>query len=269
MKSFVLLPIILLTILLLSCNGTVTKPDIICTPLAQRTAVTLSAFSKDSAWLQLPCDYNDSTSLRNYPLLIFLNGKGEASNQGNLDVMLKLALPKLMRDSVRFEFQAPGGTYNCIVICPQSQTGFRTANSTNAVIDYMVNNYRIDQSRIYLTGLSAGAQSVYDYLTESQQYANRIAAAVPMSSLILDATHKAHLSYISNANVHIESFCGTNDDPLYTYNQQYVNAINTAKPGLALFTGYKGEHCCWNKIYDPSHEKYNPNMYEWLLQFHK
>lgn len=240
-----------------------------CTPFSQRIIVKSSAVTKDSAWLQLPCDYNTLTgSLRKYPLLIFFNGTGETSNKGNLDTMKILGPPKYINDSIRYEFTNGGVPYDMIVLCPQSKTGYRSAVSTNNVINYAIQNFRIDTTRIYLTGLSSGAQSVFYYLTEKEEYAKRIAAAVPMSSLKLDDIHKKNLKFIARAKVAIQSFCGVYDY-LYSYNNSYVNRINKYRPNLASLTDYKGSHCCWNGPYSPTHSPYNPNIYEWMLQYHK
>jgi len=240
-----------------------------CTPTAQRTVVTLSAEGRDSAWLQLPCEYNKSaSSTKKYPLLVYLNGSGEARNVGNLDSLALLGPPYLMNHDFRFSINYQDSNYDFIVICPQSQTGFRTPQSINAVIDYMASKYRVDASRIYLTGVSAGAFSVYNYLTENMQYANRIAAAVPMSSLSLDATHRSNLSYIPNANVPIADYCGNEDDVLNA-NKEIVNKLNGYKAGIATFGTYPGKHCCWNEVYDTANAVQNPNIYQWMLQFHR
>ena len=240
-----------------------------CEPFLQKTIVQSTPHQMDSAWIQLPCDYTLAKDSIKYPLIIFFHGRFEGYDYGNLSKMLPLGPPKFMADSLRFTFTVASKKYNFIVVCPQSQAGFRTPTSTNEVIDYMISHYRVDTSRIYLTGLSAGAMGVLAYLTESQQNANRIAAAVPMSSTNLTATQINHLKFISTANVHTQIFCGDIDGAYKGNNRKYVDTINSYNPGLAIFTSYAGGHCCWNNMYDISHTNYNPNMYEWMLQFHR
>ena len=250
----------LILALIYSCN---------CGPIMQKTRVQSTPPQMDSAWLQLPCNYTSATDTTKYPLLIFYHGKYEGYDYGNLSIMVPLGPPKFMADSLRFIFTVASKWYKFIVVCPQSQAGIRTPASTNEVINYMIAHYRIDTTRIYLTGLSTGAKSVLAYLTESQQNANRIAAAVPMSAANLDETQKSNLKYISNANVHTQIFCGDIDGAYNSNNRKYVDTINHYNPGLAIFTSYSGGHCCWNDIYDLSHAHYNPNIYEWMLQFHR
>lgn len=239
----------------------------ICPPFMQRTIVQRDARHADSALLQLPCGY-DATDER-YPLLVFLNGMYEGSDYGTLDKLLRLGPPKYMTDSIRFTFMVNGKKQPMIVVCPQSEMGFRKPRSTNQVIDYMVSNYRVDTSRIYLTGLSAGANSIFVYLTDKREYAQRIAAVVPMSTTFIDSTHRSQFRYINEANVHTLMYCGTGDSTYYKANIRYAERINAVTPGLAKFVSYDGEHRGWNPMYNPTHRYYNPNMYEWLLQFSK
>lgn len=237
-------------------------------PFMQRTVVELDAYHKDSAWLQVPVHYNSGFDTEKYPLLIFLNGRGEAANEGNLRMLLKWGVPKFMADSLRFAFNVAGKNEQMIVITPQSSNGYPSQYAINQTIDYMMRKYRVDASRIYLTGLSSGAAAVFSYLTFSQANAARIAAAIPMSSLELETEKIANLKFIADAHTPVEVFCGRSDD-LYLKNKAYADEINKYSPGLAVFTSYGGAHGSWNSRYDLSHTYYNPNLYEWMLQFHK
>jgi predicted peptidase len=237
-------------------------------PYMQRTFVQRDAYHGDSAWLQLPVHYNSGFDTEKYPLLIFLNGRFEGSDYGNLNKMLRWGVPKFMADSLRFAFNVTGKNQGMIVVCPQSRNGYPTPGTINQTIDYMLAKYRVDVSRIYLTGLSSGGAAVFSYLTFSQANAARIAAAVPMSSLELETAKIANMKFIADAGTPVKVFCGTKDD-LYLKNKSYVDEINKYRPGLAILTPYGGSHGSWNERYNPTHASYNPNMYEWLLQYHK
>lgn len=267
MRSILALAIIVLTFN--SCKTSVTTPEeIICTPFAERTSVKTDT-GNDSAWLQLPCDYNaNSAKHKAYPLLIFFNGTGEAVDDGGLDAALRLGPPKLMADSFRFTFNVQEKQYDFIVICPQSYDGYRSVSSVNPIIDDVIARYRVDVSRIYLTGLSAGAQTLYNYLTDKPANATRIAAAVPMSVIPISNMHKSNLKYITDAGAHIEEFCGDQDDILNA-NKEYVKILNGFKADIANLITYKGKHCCWNKVYDTAKNNFRPNIYEWMLQYHR
>lgn len=236
-------------------------------PFMQRTVVELDAYHKDSAWLQLPVHYNSGFDTEKYPLVIFLNGRFESADYGNLRKLLRWGVPKFMADSLRFTFDVAGKQQQLIMLSPQSANGYPSPTAINQIIDYMVAKYRVDVSRIYLTGLSSGAAALFSYLTYSKEYAARIAAAVPMSPIELEAAKIANMKYIAEARTPVKVFCGT-EDPLFVKNRNYVNEINKHAPGLALFVPYSGAHDNWNPNFDPSHASYNPNIYEWLLQYH-
>lgn len=237
-------------------------------PFMQRTLVTLDAYHSDSAWIQVPAHYYSGFDTEKYPLVIFLNGRYEGSDYGKLKKMLKWGVPTFMADSLRFAFDVAGKHEQMIMLCPQSRNGYPSPYDLNKTIDYMLAKYRVDPSRVYLTGLSSGAAALFSYLTFSPANAARIAAAVPMSSLELETAKIANLKFIADANTPVRVFCGRSDD-VFPENKSYADEINKYSPGLAVFTSYGGAHGGWNERYAPSHDFYNPNVYEWMLQFHK
>jgi predicted peptidase len=236
-------------------------------PFMQKIVVELDAYHKDSAWLQLPVHYNSGFDTEKYPLLVFFNGRYEGAEYGGLKKMVTVGIPKTMADSLRFQFDVEGKNQQFIVLCPQSANGHTSPAAIDLILDYMTAKYRVDVSRIYLTGVSSGAASVLSYLTNKPEYASRIAAAVPMSSLVLEPEKTANLKFIANAGTPVKIFCGKSDG-LYQDNLNYANEINRHRAGLAVFMPYNGGHGSWNSIYDISHENYNPNIYEWMLQQH-
>lgn len=260
MKNFLLY--VLIIAFFAACN---------CGPYLQKTTIDYDVHHRDSAWVQLPCNYAKASDTAHYPLLIFFHGTGEAANDGNLSVMLSLGPPHYMADSIRYFFTATGASpvsKYFIVVCPQTTSGHLEPDRVNTILDKIVAKYRVDPTRVYMTGLSAGARNVMRYITASQAYANRVAAVVPMSVITLPADATSHFNYISNAGIHVKIFCGTTD-AIYSANQGYITSINALSPGLGEFVSYSAGHCCWNGPYEPKHTYYNPNMYEWLLQFHK
>lgn len=249
-------------------NNNPPKYDSTPSPFMQKTVVELDAYHKDSAWLQVPVHYNSGFDTEKYPLLLFFNGRFESTEYGDLKKMITTGVPKFMADSLRFAFDVTGKKQQFIVLCPQSANGHTSPAAVDQILDYMVAKYRVDVSRIYLTGVSSGAASVLSYLTNKQAYANRIAAAIPMSSIVLEDNKIANLKLISNAGTHIKIFCG-NSDGVFQDNQNYAAEINKYRPGLAVFTAYNGGHGNWNPMYDITHKFYNPNIYEWMLQYHR
>ena len=265
---------ILASLVTISCQksrGDVDAPPVYDStpgPFLQRTSVKLSGSNRDSGWLQLPVHYNSGTDTEKYPLVIYFNGKFESAQFSSLRGMLDIGIPKFLADSLRFTFNAAGKEEELIVLCPQSDNGYPSAASINETIDYMISNYRVDASRIYLVGISSGAASILSYLTAKQEYADRIAAAVPMSSVQLTREEITNLKFIANASLPVMIFCGSSD-PLLDNNKNYVAEINSHKPGLAIFRTYPGGHNNWNKMFDPSNTYYTPNIYQWMLPFSK
>jgi predicted esterase len=84
-----------------------------------------------------------------------------------------------------------GITYQYLVVAPQFnkytrlQPGvpdqFPTAKQVENVINYVVARYRIDPRRIYLTGLSNGANMILEYAASSVTRARRVAAIMPVA----------------------------------------------------------------------------------------
>ena len=93
--------------------------------------------------IYLPKDYDQKDS---WPVMLFLHGSGERGD--NLDLVKKHGPPKLIGAGKQFPF---------IVVSPQCPNGqswepFKLA----ALLDEIAEKYKVDQDRIYLTGLSMG-----------------------------------------------------------------------------------------------------------------
>jgi predicted peptidase len=97
--------------------------------------------------LYLPQDYQQKSA---WPLMLFLHGGGEVGD--NLDLIKKNGPPQLVAEGRQFPF---------IIVSPQWAKGywwepFKLA----ALLDEIVEKYKVDQDRIYLTGLSMGGYGV-------------------------------------------------------------------------------------------------------------
>ncbi|HEY0750125.1 MAG TPA: PKD domain-containing protein, partial [Chitinophagaceae bacterium] len=232
----------------------------------------------------LPSDY--SSTSQSYPLLVFLEGNGETGT-GSYNDLQKLYTngpPKLIRDGVfPPNFTVNGQTFRFIIITPQFVTsiGIRhpSPEEINSIIDYMVQHYRVDQSRIYLTGLSSGGGSVFYYSGASSTYANRLAAIVPFGSTYgtnnqnewNETAVRPRARIIAAANLPVWAFHNHNDTGVPdTITKDYVNIINEAPtpnpPAKATIFDAWG-HDCWSTPYTGSYKENNLNVYEWMLQY--
>ena len=114
--------------------------------------------------LYLPKDYEQKSS---WPLMLFLHGSGERGD--NLDLVKQHGPPKLIEAGKQFPF---------IVVSPQcpnhhSWEPFELA----ALLDEIGEKYKVDQDRIYVTGLSMGGFGTWAL---AGYQPNRFAALVPI-----------------------------------------------------------------------------------------
>src|SRR5690554_4370379 len=93
--------------------------------------------------LYLPPHYD---SLNKWPLILFLHGRGERGS--NLRMVKRHGLPKRLANGDDFPF---------IIVSPQCPAGSywtEEMDALNALLDHIVAKYKVDTSRIYLTGMS-------------------------------------------------------------------------------------------------------------------
>ncbi|MGZ5248429.1 MAG: hypothetical protein ACXWCR_15085, partial [Flavitalea sp.] len=126
----------------------------------------------------LPENYNAKDTSMLYPVIIYLHGV-EARGQGTEQDLCKIlwdgitgtgsSLPPLielggMPEKVNFGNK----DYQFMVISPQFTLydfpdKFPSVDEVNSVVDYILSNYRVDPKRVYLTGMSTGANMVIEY----------------------------------------------------------------------------------------------------------
>jgi predicted peptidase len=137
----------------------------------------------------------------------------------------------------------------------------------NAFVTFAMEHYRIDTSRMYMTGLSMGAGRVWEYASTSPEYAKQIAAIVPMSPSTNPTERRAKI--IADANVHVWAFHCDDDNLVPSSNSKnYVQWVNQYNPGLAKITLYPGKtHDSWSRGYNPARREDNMNVYQWMLQY--
>ncbi len=141
-----------------------------------QTAVYLNSNIPYGYFIYTPSGYTSNQA--NYPLLIFLHGLGEVGNSMTKPSELNKLLVHGPPELISKKQWSP--RYPMIVVSPQTTVNDFDATKVNSFITYIVNNYRINTHRIYLTGLSLGGNGTYNYV---YSYPNGyVAAAVPMSA---------------------------------------------------------------------------------------
>lgn len=214
-------------------------------------------------FMYIPAGYEQTSAA--YPLLVFLHGDGEQGNSSEDARMIDLVLihgpPYLISDG-RWN-----PTYPMLVVSPQCHDKFWQEQKVDDFIRYTIENYRVNEGRIYITGLSGGADGIYRYLAEK---GNRslVAAAVAICG---DGT----VAQAKKARVPIWIFHGTFDDvvPVQTAIKLKEGFTNVPEVKLTIYpdVGHGGWHSTYDstgmgtesKEYDP----FDISIYDWLLSY--
>lgn len=191
--------------------------------------------------LYLPKDYD--TQDKQWPLMVFLHGAGERGSDLN---QVKAHGPaKLVEEGREFEF---------IIVSPQCPTDQWWPNRVEhvmALIDEMVETYRVDEDRIYLTGLSMGGFGTW---AAGCLHPEKFAAIAP----ICGGGH----SYLAGnlKTVPVWAFHGAKDNvvPLQQ-SREMVDAVNRAGGNAKLTVYPEAGHDSWTETYN------DDEFYTWLL----
>ena len=216
----------------------------------------------------LPVGYDGA---KKYPIIIFLHGYGELGNgKSQLNRLTTVGLPLLISNGgFPSSVNVSGQNYSFIVIAPQF-INWPSANDVDNMITYALSNYSVDQSRIYLTGLSMGGGGTWDHAGSSVARASRLAAILPIcgaSTPNVPAQQNiatAKLPVLATHNM---------DDGVVTVNNTigYVDGINSlgANPAAIKVLWPTVGHNAWTGTYDPTLKFVNGtmNVYEWMLQY--
>jgi lysophospholipase L1-like esterase/dienelactone hydrolase len=238
------------------------------------TPKTVSITSNCNGYYEyLPVNY--ATSGKQYPLLVYCGGAGTFGS-GTTSQLSKLLAegPPYYINNKQFPttFTTATEITSFIVISPQFVAWPKPAD-VEAVLNYVLSHgYRVDQSRIYLAGFSAGGDVSWKYPNTGILSAKKLAALVPVSGYnypYVDSGAK----YISAANLPVWALHSTSDQTApYTWSQNFVNKINSFNPSvrakITLVSGptHDGSK---NYFYNPSFRDGGYNVYEWMLQYRR
>lgn len=192
--------------------------------------------------LYLPEDYEKAE--KEYPLVLFLHGAGERGN--DIELVKRNGPPKLIEEGKNFPF---------ILVSPQCPEQTRWSYQTQsliALLDEIESKYRVDQNRIYVTGLSMGGQGTWSLaLTQP----NRFAAIAP----ICGWTDTWEVCKIKHLPAWV--FHGAKDNVVpVTESQQMFDALKQCGAENIKLTIYpEANHDAWTETYN------NPELYNWLL----
>ncbi|RAW01793.1 carboxylesterase family protein [Pseudochryseolinea flava] len=219
----------------------------------------------------LPASYLFRSS-KKYPLLINILGAGERGD-GSLEQLgsvLRPYTPAKLIQAKQFpkDFLINGRYYAFIVLSVQMRTDRRALpDDIHALIEFAKANYRVDKSRIYLTGISLGAGTVWDYAVDNTGYASTLAAITPMAGKSVGHTREK-AKVIADAHLPVWGFHSEFDTAVpATSTTNYINWINGFDKNLARLTLFPdSSHLCWRWSFDPAYQEADSiNVYEWML----
>lgn len=199
--------------------------------------------------LFLPKAYSASGKQK-WPLLYFLHGAGERGT--NVWKVATHGPPKLVRQQTDFPF---------IVLSPQCPPGQRWDNdSLLALLDDVTRNYRVDKSRVYLTGLSMGGYGTWSL---GLAHPERFAAIAPICGggeriavLLADPKKAEALKSLA-----VWAFHGAKDPVIkLEESERMVAALRKLGCKEVELTVYpEAKHDSWTETYA------NPRLYDWFL----
>ncbi len=199
--------------------------------------------------LFLPLQY-PARPRKRWPLILFLHGAGERGT--DLSKVSIHGPPKLVQNQPDFPF---------VVVSPQCPNGQHWSNDLLlALLDDVVQRYRIDQHRLYLTGLSMGGYGAWRLALARPE---RFAALAPLCGggevlpIFLASVERRR----ALRTLGIWAFHGAKDPvvPL-SESERMVEALRKvgAQPKLTVYP--ESGHDCWTETYE------NPALYQWFLE---
>ena len=198
-------------------------------------------------WVYLPDDYHDTQ--QDYPLILFLHGSGERG--ADYEILRSHGILGAIEEGLQLPF---------IVVAPQCPTNQGWDAHHPALIQIVkdiAESYRVDQDRMYLTGLSMGGAGAWYLAT---RYPNYWAAVVPICGMSNRfGGFPACLQNITH--IPVWAFHGAKDDVIpVEATEELVKALE-GYGGNVKFTVYpEAGHDSWSVTYR------NSELYRWMLK---
>ncbi|WP_370897735.1 prolyl oligopeptidase family serine peptidase [Chryseobacterium gossypii] len=209
---------------------------------AQEIKAELNKEIKRQEKISYILDYPQKTN-GNIPLIVFLHGSGERGN--NLE-MVKAHSPFTYKNLIKEPVA---------ILAPQCPANmwWDTVTVYHLIKDIQ-KKYRIDASRIYLTGLSMGGWGTWKLAMEHPEM---FAAVVPVCAPA-DRVMEANVDQYKNLPIKI--FHGGNDDIVSPINSiNMYQAVKKINPAVTLTIFPDDNHNSWDSTYS------DPKLYEWML----
>lgn len=199
-----------------------------------------------------PDNWDGKTKL---PVVVFLHGLGE-NGDGSLS-----SFNKFLTNQNHSNLLKAGDQLRFHVVAPQFVQKFNNwipdwsgGGYVNAVMEWVFKQAFTYVNQVYLCGLSAGGGGVWDYITRNLEWSKRIAAAVPICGVSVNAVD---WKIIANSELPVWAFHAKDDKTVGVgaTTGQVQKAGSTAKATIYD----TGGHGIWGKVFN------TPELYEWML----
>ncbi len=194
-------------------------------------------------YLYYPEEYNENEE-QDFGLLLFLHGGGEAGR--DVGEIKKSGPPKLLAEGKQFPF---------LILAPQNphERKWWNTEAIKQLLDTVVKQNRVDESRIYLTGLSRGGSAAWEMAT---QYPNTFAAMAVVCGM-------APLPYAHwiDKSMPIWVFHGEKDDVIGVEESDSMVEKLKSMGYDVEYTRYKDAgHAIWGRAYTTD------SLYTWMAK---
>ena len=203
--------------------------------------------------LYLPEGYQDKPDAK-WPLLIFLHGAGERGN--DLNRVKVHGPPKLVEKGKKFPF---------VIVSPQCPRNQKwNKDILSILLDHAIKQYRVDTSRLYLTGLSMGG---YGSWSLGLALCDRFAAIAPIcgGGSFIDVFNASGAKGKALRSLGVWAFHGAKDTvvPISESEKMVETLKKFGHPNPKLTVYPNARHDSWTTTYD------NPELYRWFLKYRR
>lgn len=213
---------------------------------AQEIKAEFNREVKEQKKISYILDYPKDTKGK-VPLLVFLHGSGErGTDLEKVKAHSPFTYKNLIKEPVAI--LAPQ--------CPENQ--WWDTDAVYHLIKEIVQKYNIDESRIYLTGLSMGG---WGTLTLAMEHPEMFAAVASVCAPT-DRVMQANIHQYKDLNIKI--FHGGMDDVVLPENAfNFWMKLHPVNPKAELIIFPEDNHNSWDSTYS------DPKFYEWMFQQRK
>lgn len=217
-------------------------------------------------YVALPPRYD--ARIDKFPLLVFLHGLGQMGNgDSELSYLTFDGIGKLIHDQkFPVSFSSEGKLHSFIVVSPQSSRQ-PSPEEVQQLTALMIERYRVDTTRLYLSGLSMGAKVV---TLTAAQFPEQFAAVVPIAGVATGAGLIEKCQRIAESGLPLWEFHNV-DDPMADVSQakRFIETLSgfnpRVPPRFTIFDVYG--HDAWTTALDPAYKEDGTNIYEWMLKY--